>query len=433
MKKLLVSAVVLGAVLHQNQGAFAKTLEDVLREKGVITEEDYKEVTKNTPIDYKLGKGFTFTSRDEKFQLTFGGRMQFRYTYTNKDDKYTAKTDRADTNQFDAKRIRLTAQGYAYSKDLTYKLEFDPRGYASDTKKGLYDAYMNYRLIDEAQLRVGQFKTPFSRQELTSDGALQFVDRSIVVDAFKPTYDIGAMLHGKVLKGIVYYYGGVFGGAGQTSTRTSTNNALFVARLAVNPLGDMEYSEPDLNREAKPLLSFGANYFRNTLNKTAAATATSTGFDNTITSFAASGGWFYTDTVNNNTFAVNGDKVDIDSYGADMAFKWMGVSLQGEYLLAQAQNHRTDGLRRAQGFYAQAGYTIIPKTLEAAFRYSYLDPNRDNSNDHKIETIGSVSYYFNKHNLKLQGDVGNIHSQATVANGGPKDDLVFRLQAQLIF
>lgn len=433
MKKLLVSAVVLGAILHQNQGAFAKTLEEVLKEKGVITEEDYKEVTKSTPIDYKLGKGFTFTSRDEKFQLTLGGRMQFRYTYTNKDDKYTTKTDRTDTSQFDLKTARLIAQGYAYSKDLTFKLEIDPRALASSTsQKGLVEASMNYKLIDAAQLKIGQFKTPFSRQEITSDAALQFVDRSIVVNAFKHSYDTGAMLHGKVLNGIVYYSGGVFGGAGQTSTRTS-NNALFAARLAVNPLGDMEYSEADLNREAKPLLSFGANYFRNTLNKTAAATATSTGFDNTMSNYAASGGWFYTDTLNNNTFAVNGDKVDIDSYGADMAFKWMGLSLQGEYLLAQAQNHRTEGLRRAQGFYAQTGYTIIPKTLEAAFRYSYLDPNRDKSNDHKIETIGSVSYYFNKHNLKLQGDVGNIHSQATAANGGPKDDLVFRLQAQLIF
>ncbi len=423
MKKVLVSVAVLGALL-QHQGAQAKTLEDVLKEKGVITEEDYKEVTKSTPIDYKIGKGFTFTSRDEKFQLTLGGRMQFRYTYTDKDNHYTKPSDRQDTSNFDAKRIRLIAQGYAYSKDLTYKLEFDPRAYASDTKKGLNDAFLNYRLIDEAQIRVGQFKTPFTRQELTSDGALQFVDRSIAVDAFKPSYDIGAMLHGKVAKGLAEYYAGVFGGAGQTNTRNFTNN-LFVARVAVNPLGDMAYSEADLDRSARPLLSIGANYFMNTLHKSTSGTTTS--LDNSISNYASSG-WLGKGYNTISTAAT--DKFDIDSFSGDLAFKWMGLSLQGEYLWGQAEAKSNNRLLRAHGFYAQAGYTIIPKKLEAAFRYSYLDPNRDTRNDLQTETIGSVSYYFDKHNLKVQGDVGNLHSQTSA---GPRDNMQYRMQVQLIF
>jgi phosphate-selective porin OprO/OprP len=54
----------------------------VLKGKGVITEEDYEEVTKVKPFYYKLGKGFTFTTNDEKFQLALGGRLQFRYAFT---------------------------------------------------------------------------------------------------------------------------------------------------------------------------------------------------------------------------------------------------------------------------------------------------------------------------------------------------------------
>lgn len=416
MRKLVLSIAVLG-VLLQSQGALAKTLEDVLKEKGVITEEDYKEVTKVKPFDYQLGKGFTFASQDEKFQLSLAGRMQFRYTFTDFDIK-------SDTSQWDAKRIRLIAQGYAYSKDLTYKLEFDPRAYASDTRKGLIETYLNYRLIDEVQIKVGQMKTPFARQELTSDGALQFVDRSIVVDAFKPTYDIGAMLNGKIANGLAYYYAGVFGGAGQTSTRNSNDN-LFVARVAVNPLGDMAYSEADLDGSPKPLLSIGANYFRNTLNKTGGS------LDNTISNYAvaSNNGWLGKGFAKAGYAATN-DKLDVDSYGADLAFKWMGLSLQGEYLLGQSEARSNGHLLRAQGFYAQAGYCVIPKTLEVAFRYSYLDPDRDVANDHVIETIGAVSYYFNKHNLKLQADVGNIHTQTSTV---PTDDMQYRVQAQLIF
>jgi phosphate-selective porin OprO and OprP len=433
MKKK-IAAIGLLAIALTSQSASAKSLEDVLKEKGVITEEDYKEVTKSKPFDYTLGKGFTFTTPDEKFQLTLGGRLQFRYTFTDFDINSVTKSD---ISQWDAKRIRLIAQGYAYTKDLTYKLEFDPRAYASAGNKGLIETYFNYKLIDEAQIKVGQMKTPFARQELTSDGALQFVDRSIVVDAFKPTYDIGAMLNGKIADGLAYYYAGVYGGAGQTTTR-NTNDNLFVARAVVNPLGDMAYSEADLDGSTKPLLSIGANYFMTTLNKTAAAAAATTGLDVTVPNYAAvasstapgSGGWLGRDLTNNNAFAIANDKIDVESYGGDIAFKWMGLSLQGEYLLGQAENQRTGRLLRAQGFYAQTGYMIIPKTLEAAFRYSYLDPNRDVTHDLITEQIGVVSYYFNKHNLKLQADVGNIHTQTSTK---PTDDKQYRVQAQIIF
>ncbi len=419
MKKKF-AAIGLLAIALTSQSASAKNLEDVLKEKGVITEEDYKEVTKSKPFDYKLGKGFTFTTPDEKFQLTLGGRMQFRYTFMDNDGTTQ------DTSQWDAKRIRLIAQGYAYTKNLTYTLEFDPRAVTPTASKSLINAWLNYKLIDEAQIMVGQFKSPWARQELISDGSLQFVDRSIAVDAFKPSYEIGAMLNGKIANGLAYYYAGVFNGAGQTSTRSSNDN-LFVARAVVNPLGDFSNYEADLETSPKPLLSIGANYFRNTVNKSTSGGTASLDISNP--NYASSSGWLGK-SFNKTGFSAANDKLDVDSYGADLAFKWMGLSLQGEYLLGQAEAQSNGHLLRAQGFYAQAGYTIIPKTLEVAFRYSYLDPDRDKSNDLMTETIGAVSYYFNKHNLKLQGDVGNIHDQA---KGAMNDAMQYRVQAQIIF
>jgi len=300
MKLKIAAAAVLATAIIAN-GASAKTLEDVLKEKGVITEEDYKEVTKIKPMDYKLGKGFTFTSQDEKFQLSLGGRMQFRYTFYDYDSDNATKSD---YNQFDAKRVRLWAQGYAYSKNLTYNLEFDPRAYASDNKKGLINAYMDYKIIDEAQFRVGQFKDTFGRQEVTSDGALEFVDRSPVADAFKQGYDIGAMLYGKIAGGIVTYNATLFGGAGQTNTRNSNDNA-FVARIAVNPLGDMAYSEGDLDVSQKPLFSIGANYLRNTINKSNNTTVDSTASNVT--------GWVANPTSPASYFGTPTDKIYIDS------------------------------------------------------------------------------------------------------------------------
>jgi phosphate-selective porin OprO/OprP len=421
MKLKIAAAAVLTTAIFAN-GASAKTLEDVLKEKGVITEEDYKEVTKVKPIDYKLGKGFTFTSQDEKFQLSLGGRMQLRYTF------YDYDSDRTDNDysQFDAKKVRLWAQGYAYSKNLTYNLEFDPRAYGSDNKKGLINAYIDYKIIDEAQIRVGQFKDSFGRQEVISDANLEFADRSPVADAFKHGYDIGAMLYGKIAGGLVTYNTGVFGGAGQTNTRNSNDNA-FYARVAVNPLGDMAYTEGDLDVSQKPLLSIGVNYLNNTFNKTTSGTTAS--FDSTASNVSSTG-WLPPST----SFGNARDKIETFSYGGDLAFKWMGASLQGEYLLGEAEARHGDQKQRAHGYYAQAGYVIIPKTLELAFRYSYLDKNRDADNNLITETIGAISYYFDKHNLKIQGDVGNIHTQKTVSGAHEQyDDMQYRLQAQVIF
>ena len=78
-----------GVLALSAQSAGAKTLEEVLKEKGVITEADYNEIIKTAPkskpVDYKLGQGFTFTSPDEKFLLSLGGQMQFRYTFNELD------------------------------------------------------------------------------------------------------------------------------------------------------------------------------------------------------------------------------------------------------------------------------------------------------------------------------------------------------------
>lgn len=416
MKKRVLAVTALAAALAV-QSAGAKTLEDVLKEKGVISEADYKEVTTSKPLDYKVGKGFTMTSPDEKFKLSLGGRLQTRFTLTDADD--SAKTTAA--SKWEVRRMKFWMKGYAYTKDLTYLLQVDFVNGGSS--KLIEHAYFNYRLLDEVQLLSGQTKVPFGRQWLNSSASQQFVDRSAASDAFRPGYDIGAKLHGDIAKGLATYEFGVYGGAGQSATRSSsgatTANAI-AARVAVNPFGKMPYSESDLDNSPKPLLSIGANYYGNTLKKTS-ATALET---NNIT-LAGSNGWLGKGI---STFTT-GEKIDAETWGFDAAFKWHGFSAQGEYLAGQANGTASNKNLRAEGFYAQAGYCIIPKTLEAAIRYSFVDPNRSKANDLTTDIQGAISYYFDKHNLKLQGDITDTHDQSK----GKTDDMIYRLQAQIIF
>ncbi|WP_298434613.1 porin [Geobacter sp.] len=412
-KKIAAVPAVLAA-LAVCGSAEAKTLEDILKEKGVITEADYKEVTKSKPFDYKLGNGFTLTSPDEKFQLTLGGRLQTRYTFTDLEENSATKPD---TSKWEARRVKFWLKGHAYTKDLTYLYQVDFA--QSGSSKMLDYAYLNYRFIDEVQLLAGQAKVPFGRQWLNVSGYQQFVDRSTASDMFQPGYDVGAKLGGDIMKGLATYEFGVYGGAGKSTVRSSNDNAI-AARATINPFGKMAYSESDLDNSPKPLLSVGANYYRNTLNKTGATTLES----NNIT-LAGTSGWLGKGL---STFATT-EKIDVNTWGVDAAFKWLGASAQAEYLVGQADGQSSSNTLRAHGFYAQAGYCIIPKTLEVAFRYSYVDPNRDKANDLITDTQGAVSYYFSKHNLKLQADVTNTHDQSK----GKTDDKQYRLQAQIIF
>ena len=85
MKRLMLAAGLLAVLLTCRPG-WTRTLEEVLKEKGVITEADFKEVAGSKPVTYKPGKGFTFTSSDGKFQLSLAGRGQFQYQFLDKDD-----------------------------------------------------------------------------------------------------------------------------------------------------------------------------------------------------------------------------------------------------------------------------------------------------------------------------------------------------------
>jgi phosphate-selective porin len=313
--------------------------------------------------------------------------------------------------------------GYAYTKDLTYYLQVD---FTQGSSSRLLEwAYMNYKIIDEVQIRAGQEKVAFGRQWITSSGSQQFVDRSPTSDFFRPGYDIGVKLNGKVAKGLFYYDLGGYGGLGQSTVRATNDNA-FLARITFNPLGDMPYGEADVDQTAKPLFSVGANYFYDRLQFTRDATATLSTVETNNLNFTSNG--FLTNSAAFTKFPRS-EKLDVMLYGVDAAFKWMGLYATAEYLLGQAEGDSSGALLRAHGYFVQAGYCILPKRFELAARYSYIDPDRTRANDLRSEVAGALSYYFNKHNLKIQGDIANIHNQAT----GRSDEMQYRLQAQIIF
>lgn len=95
------------------------------------------------------------------------------------------------------------------------------------------DFFLNVNLRPELQFRIGQFKEPFSQEELTSALYLDFVERSLVTNLI-PSRSPGLQISGQFLKGAIQYQGGIFNGKGLLSTN-NTSTPEGVARLRFYP------------------------------------------------------------------------------------------------------------------------------------------------------------------------------------------------------
>jgi phosphate-selective porin OprO/OprP len=137
------------------------------------------------------------------------------------------------TDKFLVRRARIGLQGTFYKYfDFFVEADFGQGGAV------LTDGYLDIHYWPEFRLRGGQFKVPFSYEELFSDNNLDFVERS-VADSLTPKRDIGAMLHGSLFGGIVSYAGGIFNGSGQNTADTNDSKDL-AGRLVVYPFKQSE-------------------------------------------------------------------------------------------------------------------------------------------------------------------------------------------------
>ena len=128
-------------------------------------------------------------------------------------------------------RARLTAAG-SVTGDVAWKIQGEFRtgnvgpGRASVS---LQDAYIRWTR-NALGIQIGQFKTPFTREFVTSLAEVETADRSTVVDSLAPKRDIGVMAD-YALGGRATIAVGVFNGEGQNLTANTDSSALGVARV----------------------------------------------------------------------------------------------------------------------------------------------------------------------------------------------------------
>ena len=363
------------------------------------------DVTLPFNVQYRMpGLRFSFA----KAEVNLSNRAQFRFT---QEDPDTAVRD-SERGSFRIRRFRTKLDGWIYSRDLTFELQADwvGIGIPGTDQSGpiLLDGNLDYDFTKGKRafrLKAGQFKAPFGRQELTSSGNQEFLERSIASLLFAPSRQLGAQVHGQfgptTNTELFTYALGLFNGNGIVRARNENEDLQFVARAMFSPFGNVGYSEANL--ENYPFrVSFGAHYQQNdaiVIPTTGAPTGT-----------------------------------DSETWGAEFAIKALG-SLFAYFEYYDRTLTSPTGVDTPQtGFTGQLGWLFLPK-WEVAGRWSETDLNTDLASRKVIEHGAALNWYFNRHNWKLQADYSHLESeQLSGANGRPPaKDKLYRVQAQLIF
>jgi phosphate-selective porin OprO/OprP len=361
--------------------------------------------------------GLFLKTRDDKFSLKFNTLFQGQFFIQDFDDKRGLSKDEQIT--FQVRRLRLFFTGNGFYPWMKYYIQVgQDRGGSFEIK----DAYLDFAYYPELTPRIGQWKVPFQREELTSDAFLEFgADRSIVNDEFTLERDIGVEIYGSLFNNLIEYAGGVFNGAGRNvSPNPNGTNLLYAGRVVFEPLGKYEYSQADLRDDpSKPLFAIGAAF------------AALPNFDPTTENASSRA------NLAKAILAIdkNITNADVFQFTADVGFKYYGFAFEGEYDLRRIYHIQSssaiDEATTGQGLRLQAGYLLLPPHMEIAFRYAIVDPNNHQSRDRKQEFTPALNYYIYKHRLKVGLNYTLLLQQNP--SGGNFKDNGFRIQTQLFF
>ncbi len=207
-------------------------------------------------------------------------------------------------------RARLTASG-GVAGSVAWRVQGEFRtgnvgiGRASVS---LQDAYIRWTR-NNFGVQLGQFKTSFTREFLTSLTEVETADRATVVDSLAPKRDIGLMAD-YTIGGRATITAGIFNGEGQNVTANTDSSALGVARVTYRPI---------------PYLVFGVNAAR-----------------------------YFADSTR---------------YGVDASVEVPWIILRGEYI-GQHRDIADSGDDR--GWYALAAAPVRP-WLQPVFKYEWFD------------------------------------------------------------
>lgn len=193
--------------------------------------------------------GFRWRSADGRHGLRLSGYVQPRYQLD-----LARELERSTLR---LRRARLSLAGHVGSEQMSFALQLSGTG-----EPALLDYFLEYAVSDAFAVRVGQYKTPFTRAFWTSSTRLAFLERARAVDELRYDRDVQIGVRGRLLGERLGYYLGVGNGAGMNRLDDNLDKAV-TARIDGVIIGErVDYGHGDIARTPAPVLMLGAGVVR---------------------------------------------------------------------------------------------------------------------------------------------------------------------------
>ena len=348
-------------------------------------------------------ESLTFSSDDNKFKITFGGRIQADGALFFGEDYQPI----GDGVGF--RRVRLHTD-VSFGKQLSGKIEMD----FTDGGFSLKDCFIRYNLNNGIYLRAGNFKESFGMDAMTSSGDLMFMEKANVSSAFNPEFHMGvqaAWQYKQFLGAAGVHFRAINGSKEKDYSESNNKDGIdegisYTARGVWMPMSD--------NKEKGIHLGLAASY-------RTPKTSVGTKMPNTVRYSSNS-----LSRINKIKFLDTGPIASVSHdwlVGAELGAFYKAFRMQGEYILNNTSRMEGLGTERFNGFYVQASYLLFGGQqkystsrgaftepsfgrswgdVELAARFDRLDLNGNLIKGGTSDgwTVGAT-YYVNR-NLKLQ-------------------------------
>jgi phosphate-selective porin OprO/OprP len=330
--------------------------------------------------------------------LTIGGLLQVQADFGDRGDARFAN------DRFYIRRARLNATG-KFLEEFDFRLELDLAGNLGNTtglRAQMTDGYITWNRYREANVRVGQFKTPFGFEQLYGDPRLLTIERTLANDRLTLSRQIGVQVGGELLDQRLTYALGSFNGNGVNNGANDDNRFLQVGRLTALPWRGSMFGGP-------ATWSVGVNGY--STHDANVSPGTEFGFDSTPAT-----------ADRDNIFAGKRDGQGIDTQLVTGRFE---VWAEGLKVTWKPTSLRPRSKIESEGWYLQAGAFVVPQRFQVVLKSESFDPRKDAALDRiRTETLG-LNWYLKGHDLKLMADYLRVHQDRAPKD---QDKLIARLQ-----
>lgn len=365
---------------------------------------------------------FFLSDSEGNFRLNVSGQVQFRYVANfgdmNNPTQLAAGAVADDfTSGFQTRRTKLAFSGNVISKDIFFMVrsEFARAGGGST----LQDAYVGYKFGNGWEMKWGQFKAPFLREELVSSAAQLAGERSLTNELFTGNRTQGIELAYKAEDWrMMFSFNDGFNSA---NTDFTADGQTFGTPVLYTPTNAGGGSEADFGFTGRAEFKLHGEWgqFKDFTSMAGSEYGLMLGVAGHIESNETTPG-FGGASGDVTTFLYTVDlSVEGDGWNFFVAFTGGSSDFDGLADL-DASGAGDDIDFDDYGLVVQGGFFIPDTDWEFFARYDIIFPDDDRAMDNEFSTLTfGLNWYWSGHAAKLTLDAVLALDESTGASGNP--------------